>query len=164
MYNLIYTTYDGIVSVVLCHEDKNFLNDIVEDVKKYNLESFALLKTKIGPFDSDYIHKNEIEEIEKELFNLKSSINSYINLINNDVDKEENSKKYSELISRMSFLEIEKNKLAAKEQEHISNVLKDRKVFKTNISNLFRPQIIKIAERYSFNNLSIQQVKHFNEF
>lgn len=164
MYNLIYTSFEGLVSVVLCHEDKDFLTEIINDVQRYNVESFNLIRKNIGPFDEDHIHKNEIDAIDKELQKLKISITSYINLINNDVDVEINKEKYTVVNNRRIVLESEKNKLVEKEQEHVVDVVKSRQVLKTNFTKLFRPEVIKIAERYTFNMLSIESVKHFNEY
>lgn len=164
MYNLIYTSYEGLVSVVLCHEDKDFLTEIINDVLKYNVESFELIRKNIGPFAEDYICKNEIDNIDKELQKLKITINSYINLINNDVDVKINSEKYNIEISRKNVLEFDKKKLLEKQEEHITDILKSRQVHKTNFSKLFRPEVVKIAERYTFNMLSIESVKHFNEY
>ena len=164
MYNLIYTSYEGLISVVLCHEDKDFLSEIVNDVQKYNVESFELLRKNIGPFDEDYINRNEIAAIDKELQTLKISITSYVNLINNDIDVETNTEKYTNSNDRRIVLEREKIKLVEKEQEHITDVLKSRQVLKTNFSKLFRPEVVKIAERYTFNMLSIEHVKHFSEY
>lgn len=163
MYNLVFTTYEGVTSIVLCHESKEFLEELIEEVKEYNIESMALIKREIGPFKADYINSQEISNIEQNINNLKGAINAYMSLINNGIDVDSNTEKYTPLINEKKKLQHKLAELNKSQDEHITKVLKDRAVIKTKFSKLYRDEVVTIASRYTFMWLSIVHVKHFDE-